>query len=84
MGRREICIQGSRKVIKKLHSEGNTFAYIKDLLGVANSLITNATKFPPTAESRGRNKKTSEWTDNLILRCLKNYPLLLLRKLKQS
>ena len=60
------------------------FAYIKHLLGVSNGLITKPKKFSPKAETHGRNKKTSERTDNLILRSVKNYSLLLLLKLKKS
>ena len=40
MERREHCIEGQRKVIKKLLS----FALIRHLLGVSNGLITNAKK----------------------------------------
>ena len=55
-------------MIKQLLNEGKTFAYIRDLLGVSNGLITNAKNFSPKAEIRARNKKTRERTDNLILR----------------
>ena len=62
MRRPEHCTEGQRKVIKKFVSEGQTFAYIRDLLGFSNGLITNAKYFSPKAESLGRNKNTSERT----------------------
>ena len=47
-------------MIKKLLSEGRTFEFIRDLLGVSNGLITNVKNFSPKVETRGRRKKTSE------------------------
>ena len=55
--------------IKKLHSEGKTFKYTRDLPKYV--LITNAKNFSPKAKTRGRNKKTVERTDNLMLRSVK-------------
>ena len=56
MGRRKYCTQEQRKLIKKLLSEGKTFEFIRDLLGVSNGLITNVKNFSPKVETRGKKK----------------------------
>ena len=53
MGRRKHCTQEQSEVIKKLLSEGKTFEFIRDLLGVLNGLITNVKNFSPKDETRG-------------------------------
>ena len=60
-------------MIKKLLSEGKTFEFIRDLLGVSNGLITNVKNFSPKVENRGKRKKTSERQDNLIIRTVKKH-----------
>ena len=57
MRRRKHCTQEQREVIKKLLSEGKTFEFIRDLLGVSNGLITNVKNCSPKVETRGKRKK---------------------------
>ena len=60
MGRREHYTEGQRKVIKKLLSDGKTFVYIRDLLGVSNCLITNAKTFHRKLKPEVSTKKKKQ------------------------
>ena len=49
---------------------------------VSTGLITNAKNISPKAETRGKNKKTSERIDNLILRSVKKLHFITLTQIK--
>jgi len=54
MGRAKHCSVETRKTIKKLIFEGNTYAQVGRIIGCSNKMICNALKYDTKPETRGR------------------------------
>lgn len=70
MGRGKHCSAEKREIIKKLISQGKTYAEVGRTVGCSNKMIRNALKFVPKPETRGRKRSMS--------------PLLVRRLIRQS
>lgn len=74
MGRGKHCSQEERELIKKLRNKGFTYKKISELLSCSQNKITNALKWTPEKENRGRRRKTTTNTDKSIKKFVKRNP----------
>ena len=72
MGRGKHCSEEKRKIIKWMLEEGKTFAVISRVLGCSYKMISNAKKFVPKVESRGRKSVMSSGYQTIRARLREN------------
>lgn len=75
MGRSIHCSREERALIKKLISEGKSYRKVQEIMGCSAKMISNALKWNPRPEKRGRKRKTTRRMDRKIVRMIKAQPM---------
>ena len=60
------CSADTRRLIKKIISEGKTYRYVQDLLSCSAKMVRNALKYEAKEETRGRKTVVSQYTKRMI------------------
>lgn len=84
MGRGKHCSAEGRKLIKKLHQEGQSQRKIAEIIGCSKKMVENAIKYEEKQETRGRKTKISETLKRKILRHVKRDPFVTSSALKKQ
>jgi len=84
MGRAKHCTVEERKTIKKLISEGNTYAQVGRIIGCSNKIICNALKYDIKPETRGRKTVMSPKMLTRLVRESKKDPFKQASELKKG
>lgn len=84
MGRSKHCDPVTRNNIKKLYSAGHSYRKIAEILGVSKTLVSNAVKWIPRSEKRGRIRKITQVMKRNIIRCVKINPFITSREIKSE
>uniref|UniRef100_A0A3B4X144 Transposase Tc1-like domain-containing protein n=1 Tax=Seriola lalandi dorsalis TaxID=1841481 RepID=A0A3B4X144_SERLL len=83
MGRSRHCSEEERSLIKKLIKEGKTYKEEKMIVCSAK-MISNALKWQPKPERRGRKRKTTIRMDRRITKMAKAQPMISSRRIKED
>lgn len=84
MGRGKHCTEAERILIKKLSEGGKTYVEIQKIMNCSPTMISNALKWKPGCENRGKKRVTTAVDDRNIIRLTKKSQLLLLNKLNRT
>ena len=74
MGRGKHCTEEKREIIKKMYSEGKTYAEIGQILNCSNKMIRNALVYTKNIETRGRKRAMSNLLVKRLVRESKKDP----------
>ena len=84
MGRSAHCTPAERGLIKKLRSDGKSYAEIREVVKCSNKMIANALKWSGKPETRGRKRKLSDKAVRNLLRKSKKNPFVPATVLKEE
>ena len=84
MGRSRHCSEEERSLIKKLIKEGKTYKEVQKMIGCSAKMISNALKWQPKPERRGRKRKTTIRMDRRITKMAKAQPMISSRRIKED
>uniref|UniRef100_A0A665VXM3 Transposase IS30-like HTH domain-containing protein n=1 Tax=Echeneis naucrates TaxID=173247 RepID=A0A665VXM3_ECHNA len=83
-GRSRHYSEEERSLIKKLIKEGKTYKEVQKIIGCSAKIISNALKWHPKPERRGRKRKTTIRMDLRITKMAKATPMISSRRLKED
>lgn len=83
MGRSRHCSEEQRTLIKKLIAGGKTYKEVQKLIGCSAKMISNALKWEPKPEKRGRKRKTTSRMDRRIANLAKTQPMISSREIQK-
>ncbi len=84
VGRPRHCSEEHCTLIKKLIREGKTYKEVQKMIGCSAKMISNALKWQPKPERRGRKWKTTIQMDRRIAKMAKTRPMISSRVIKES
>lgn len=84
MGRGKHCSEETRRLIKKLISEGKTYKDVQNLLSCSAKMIRNALIYEEKVESRGRKSVMSQTTKRMIKNVSTRNPLVPATEIRDS
>lgn len=84
MGRSKHCSEEQRTLIKKLIGEGKTYKEVQKMIGCSAKMVSNALKWQPKPERRGRKRKTTVRMDRRIAKKAKTQPMISSRVIKED
>ena len=84
MGRSKHCSEEQRTLIKKLIGEGKTYKEVQKMIGCSAKMISNALKWQPKPERRGRKRKTTIRMDRRIVKLAKTQSKICSRLIKED
>ena len=84
MGRSSHCSEEQRTLIKKLIGEGKTYKEVQKIIGCSAKMISNALKWHPKPERRGKKRSTTIRMDRRIAKMAKAQPMISSRKIKED
>lgn len=84
MGRGKHCSPEKRELIKKLISSGKTYKEVQNIIGCGASMVRNALKYSPKAETRGRPRVISDKLAIRVARYSKQHPFSSCKQIKDE
>ena len=84
MGHSRHCSEEECSLIKTLIKEGKTYKEVQKMIDCSAKMISNALKWQPKPEGRGRKGKTTIRMDRRITKMAKAQPMISSRRIKED